>query len=68
MKCPHCSWGSSAVLEARQTQQYKRRRRECLSCEHRWTTVEVTAEEYKELKELANKAQQLQSILSKGLL
>jgi len=68
MKCPHCSWGGSTVLEARQTQQYKRRRRECPSCEHRWTTVEVTAEEYTRLKGLANKAQQLQSILSKGLL
>lgn len=68
MKCPQCSWGSSTVLEARQTQQYKRRRRECLSCEHRWTTVEVTAEEHTRLKGLANKAQRLQSILSKGLL
>ena len=68
MKCPQCSYHKSSVLESRGSFGNKRRRRECHSCEHRWTTVEIESNEYSRLKKLANKAQQLQSILSKGLL
>ena len=67
MKCPQCSYHKNAVLESRESHGNKRRRRECHACEHRWTTVEIESDEYFRLSKLANKAQQLQSILSKGL-
>lgn len=42
MKCPRCSSGDSKVLESRDVEQDNviRRRRECLSCQHRFTTYE----------------------------
>jgi len=39
MKCPACD-SATHVLETRET----RRRRRCLTCDHRFTTIEVLAE------------------------
>lgn len=43
MKCPFCNSGRSQVLESREIDDgvEVRRRRECLSCEKRFTTVET---------------------------
>ncbi|NEO30180.1 MAG: transcriptional regulator NrdR [Symploca sp. SIO3C6] len=42
MRCPYCQHTESRVLESRSTEggQSVRRRRECLSCGHRFTTYE----------------------------
>lgn len=40
MQCPQCN-AATHVLETRQT----RRRRQCLSCGHRFSTVEVLADD-----------------------
>ena len=42
MKCPHCSSNQNKVIESRinQTEDIIRRRRECLTCEGRFTTYE----------------------------
>lgn len=42
MKCPRCSSHESRVLESRDVEQESviRRRRECLNCQHRFTTYE----------------------------
>lgn len=42
MKCPHCRHGDSKVVESRDAGDGDaiRRRRECLSCQHRYTTYE----------------------------
>lgn len=40
MKCQRCS-GDSRVIETREP----KRRRECTSCGHRWTTFELSAAE-----------------------
>ncbi len=42
MKCPRCSSQDSRVLESRDVEHESviRRRRECLSCQHRFTTYE----------------------------
>lgn len=42
MKCPRCRSQDSRVLESREVEQDNviRRRRECLSCQHRFTTYE----------------------------
>lgn len=42
MKCPHCSSQDSKVIESRDASESGaiRRRRECLKCDHRYTTYE----------------------------
>jgi transcriptional repressor NrdR len=42
MKCPHCGVAETKVIESRMNQvgDNIRRRRECISCEHRFTTFE----------------------------
>lgn len=43
MKCPHCGYHESKVIDSRPTDEYAsiRRRRECLSCQRRFTTYEI---------------------------
>ena len=40
MKCPFCSFDDSRVIDSREVNEGIRRRRECLSCEDRFTTYE----------------------------
>lgn len=42
MKCPHCHQNNSKVIESRDllSGESIRRRRECLNCQHRYTTYE----------------------------
>lgn len=46
MRCPHCHGEESKVLESRMSQEHNqiRRRRECLSCQRRFTTYERSEE------------------------
>jgi len=44
MKCPVCSHGVARVKETREVGGNLRRRRECVSCGHLWTTLEVAKE------------------------
>ena len=42
MKCPKCNYTDSKVIDSRPTEEGSiRRRRECLSCQHRFTTYEI---------------------------
>ena len=43
MKCPYCSYSESKVVDSRPTDEGEsiRRRRECLSCQKRFTTYET---------------------------
>ena len=43
MKCPICGYTESKVIDSRPTEENTsiRRRRECLSCQNRFTTYEV---------------------------
>lgn len=43
MKCPFCGYSDTRVIDSRPTDDYSkiRRRRECTSCEKRFTTYEV---------------------------
>lgn len=43
MKCPVCGYTESKVIDSRPTEEGSsiRRRRECLSCQNRFTTYEV---------------------------
>ena len=40
MKCPFCSHSETKVIDSRESDDLTRRRRECLSCEKRYTTYE----------------------------
>ena len=40
MKCPHCGYNDSKVLDSRDVDDGVRRRRQCLKCEGRFTTYE----------------------------
>jgi len=40
MKCPHCGFEDSKVLDSRDVDDGVRRRRQCLSCDNRFTTYE----------------------------
>jgi transcriptional repressor NrdR len=41
MKCPECGCEESKVIDSRPTENKVRRRRECISCGHRFTTYEI---------------------------
>ena len=43
MKCPNCGYTESKVTDSRPVEEYTsiRRRRECLSCQKRFTTYEI---------------------------
>ena len=43
MKCPYCGYSESRVIDSRPAEEGAtiRRRRECLSCQKRFTTYEI---------------------------
>lgn len=41
MHCPYCGHTESKVIDSRPTDEKKRRRRECMNCQKRFTTYEV---------------------------
>ena len=41
MKCPYCGYDDSKVIDSRPSDERKRRRRECLKCNKRFTTYEI---------------------------
>ena len=51
MRCPKCGEDNSAVTDSRASARYPgiRRRRQCLSCHHRWSTYEIKAETLKKI-------------------
>ncbi len=46
MKCPNCGKSKQKVLETREKEDEIRRRRECLSCQFRFTTSEAVLIQY----------------------
>lgn len=42
MICPACKANQLTVVDSRPTSHEVRRRRECLACHHRFTTVEIS--------------------------
>lgn len=46
-RCPKCDFVVSQVLDTRYSDKYRstRRRRKCLSCGYRWTTLEIIHED-----------------------
>ena len=46
MKCPECNSLNVACIDSRTEEKTNRvrRRRKCLACDHRWSTMEISAE------------------------
>ena len=49
VQCPRCN-GESKVIDSRDGETARRRRRECLRCKHRYSTYEIHANEYDRLQ------------------
>lgn len=49
MTCPHCD-GETRVVDSRPTQDNVRRRRQCLICGERFTTVEVDIDMFERMQ------------------
>lgn len=62
MNCPKCGSDQVNVIDSRPKEGTVARRRKCLVCGYRYSTVEVDVSEYKSLKE---KAKMLRWMLSK---
>lgn len=44
LQCPSCKSTKNRVLETREQSERTARRRRCIACAHRWTTLEVNKE------------------------
>jgi len=67
--CPGCGErGKTRILDSRQTDRDGRdirwRRRACSVCEHRWSTVEMSADEYERWAAVARAASALAAALA----
>ncbi len=54
MNCPKCGDGEPMVIDSRQKPYGIRRRRECLACGYRYSTVEISVERYGFLENAEN--------------
>lgn len=44
-RCPSCGKTGSKIIDTRMKNGYRKRKRECLSCGARWSTIEVRVKE-----------------------
>ena len=64
MLCPKCNSSQVVVVDSRISDKTTRRRRECLDCKVRFSTLEIPVYEYKDLK---GKEALLKNILEKAV-
>ena len=63
-ECPSCGEVQSRVKESRRVFDGIRRRYECLKCDYRYTTYELSSDVYEELRALRNKITQLHAVFN----
>lgn len=63
-RCPACGQSSAAVIESRQVASVTRRRRHCSSCNERFTTYELSQEEYYGLLDKVKRLQRIEAALA----
>ena len=51
MKCPRCKAYGLSITDSRPDGETIRRRRRCLNCGYRFTTYEISNEDYRNLKD-----------------
>lgn len=52
MVCPKCNSNNVMTIDSRRHEQTTRRRKLCADCGERWSTLEVSMEEYKSLMKI----------------
>lgn len=52
MICPKCNSENVFTIDTRAYENTTRRRRVCAECYERWSTVEVTVKEYKQMRKI----------------
>lgn len=63
--CPECNSSKCTTSDSRVDQQgIRRRRRHCLTCNTKWFTYEITAEEFESLMALKEHMYEMQRILT----
>jgi hypothetical protein len=65
LPCQVCGSAGSKVLDSRPRGTFIRRRRECLSCRHKWSTYEVSSEYLSMTSEILVLARQVRSLSGK---
>ncbi len=63
-ECESCCKRTARVIETRKVFDGVRRRYSCSSCDHRYTTFEISSNLYDELRNLRNKINKLQQVFS----
>lgn len=63
--CPSCYLREVKVIESRRSSNHIRRRRECLSCNHRWSTMEISKELYDRLVASELLVSRVQKVMAK---
>lgn len=63
VQCPKCN-GESHVIDSRDGETARRRRRRCDRCRHRYTTYEIHAEEYERIQNLEVSTAQIEVAIS----
>lgn len=51
MNCPECGSNQVQCVDSRDKETHVRRRRECLDCLTRFSTIEISLDDYKKLTE-----------------
>lgn len=63
VQCPKCN-GESKVVDSRDEELARRRRRQCNICKHRYTTYEIHADEYNRIRRLKVDAARIEPVIS----
>lgn len=63
VQCPRCN-GESKVIDSRDGESARRRRRQCLRCKNRYSTYEIHAAEYDRLQVIKIDMDQLDAAIS----
>ena len=59
MNCPKCGYGFSKVVDSREIQNGKKRRRECAGCGTRYNAIEILEEDYQNIMMVVRKMKSL---------
>lgn len=63
VQCPKCN-GESKVIDSRDEESARRRRRQCDKCSYRYTTYEIHADEYNRIRRLRVSVAQIEPVIT----
>lgn len=63
VQCPKCN-GESKVIDSRDEESARRRRRQCNGCGNRYTTYEIHADEYNRIRQLKVSVAEIEPVIN----